>query len=95
MFKVRARCLYICSVLVGKLIETERQVLAEQEKTIGNEYYQANEIEEAIKFYTASIVTWPTAKAYNNRAACCEYSTVSSIVHLYCNYFSYLIPVSN
>lgn len=80
MFKVRARCLYICSVLAGKLFDTERQVLAEQEKTRGNEYYQANEIEEAIKFYTASIAMWPTAKAYNNRAACREYSTVSSIV---------------
>lgn len=67
----------MCSLFAEKLSETERQVLAEQEKDRGNECYQAKEFVEAIKFYTASIAIWPSAKAYNNRAACCEYLIVS------------------
>uniref|UniRef100_A0A1B6G2D8 Sperm-associated antigen 1 n=1 Tax=Cuerna arida TaxID=1464854 RepID=A0A1B6G2D8_9HEMI len=63
---------------IDKLSEIERQLLAEQEKNRGNEYYEEKNYDEAIKYYTASIVIWPTPKAYNNRSACylklCNYT---------------------
>lgn len=54
-----------------KLTEYERRILAEQKIDRGNEYYRAKDFEEAVKCYTASIAIWPTARARNNRAACC------------------------
>ncbi|XP_054282259.1 uncharacterized protein LOC128999665 [Macrosteles quadrilineatus] len=65
-----------------KLSETEKKALAEKEKDRGNEYYGAKEYIEAEKYYSASIAIWPTAKAFNNRAACylkqCKYAAALS-----------------
>ncbi|KAG8309843.1 sperm-associated antigen 1-like [Homalodisca vitripennis] len=63
---------------IENLSQIERQLLAEQEKNRGNEYYEEKNYDEAIKYYTASIAIWPTPKAYNNRSACylkqCNYT---------------------
>ncbi|KAL1132755.1 hypothetical protein AAG570_010707 [Ranatra chinensis] len=56
----------------------EKEVYALKEKDLGNEYYKGNEFEKALRYYTRSIAVYPTAVAYNNRAATylkqCKYS---------------------
>ncbi|XP_046683806.1 sperm-associated antigen 1-like isoform X2 [Homalodisca vitripennis] len=60
------------------LSDSERQLLAEREKEIGNQCYRQKEYDDAIEYYTASIRIFPTPKAFNNRAACylkqCKYA---------------------
>lgn len=51
------------------LSEEERKILAMKEKELGNEFYQTNRLEQALRHYTRSICLHPTAVGYNNRAA--------------------------
>lgn len=52
------------------LTPAEREILANQERNKGNEYYKGNYFDDAIRCYTASIAIHPTAVAYSNRACC-------------------------
>lgn len=62
----------------GKLTQTEREYLANEERNKGNEYYKRNYFDDAIRCYTTSIAIHPTAVAYSNRACCylkhCKYT---------------------
>ncbi|KAJ8412672.1 hypothetical protein AAFF_G00116230 [Aldrovandia affinis] len=46
----------------------ERAVLANREKEKGNEAFKAQDFEEAVAYYTRSLLVMPTAAVYNNRA---------------------------
>jgi len=64
--------------IVAGMTEVEKEVYAKKEKDLGNECYQANEFNAAIRHYTRSIAISPSPPAYNNRAATylkqCRYS---------------------
>ena len=51
------------------LTEEERVFRATKEKEKGNEAYRAQDYEEAIVYYTNSLMLQPTAASFNNRAA--------------------------
>lgn len=48
--------------------KAEAEIEANKEKQIGNEFYKANDYEEAIEHYTKSISAIPNTASYTNRA---------------------------
>ncbi|XP_058125778.1 sperm-associated antigen 1 [Anopheles ziemanni] len=51
-----------------KLSEQEKQVLAENLRLKGNDFFRAKEFKEAIREYSSSLELLPTATCFNNRA---------------------------
>lgn len=49
--------------------DAEKELMANKEKELGNEFYKAKEYKKAVRCYTKSIAIFPTPFAYNNRAA--------------------------
>ncbi|KAJ9583961.1 hypothetical protein L9F63_021694, partial [Diploptera punctata] len=52
----------------NNLPSVDKEYLANQERNRGNDCYHTGDYEQAVKFYSNSIVLWPTPAAYNNRA---------------------------
>ena len=57
----------------AELDDEMKQIKADQEKSKGNEAYNAGSFDEAIVYYTRSIKLLPNAASYNNRAMTCNF----------------------
>lgn len=67
-------------ILSASLTGTELNVMAEQEREMGNEAFKAGDYEEALEHYNTSIKIDSNITAYNNRAMTCKKNNLINFV---------------